>query len=53
MLSQGARPIGYEERGTGSPVVLLHPFPFSRGLWGGLPEVLASRHRVVTVDARG
>jgi 3-oxoadipate enol-lactonase len=53
MLSQGPRPVGYEDRGTGTPVVLLHPFPFSRGLWGGLTEVLANRYRVVAVDARG
>jgi pimeloyl-ACP methyl ester carboxylesterase len=53
MLSQGARPVGYDDRGAGMPVVLLHPFPFSRGLWAGLAEVLAVHHRVVTVDARG
>jgi pimeloyl-ACP methyl ester carboxylesterase len=33
--------------------VLLHPFPFARGIWSGLADVLAVRHRVVTVDARG
>ena len=53
MLSSGARSVGYEERGAGSPVVLLHPFPFARGIWSGLTEVLALRHRVITVDARG
>ncbi len=53
MLSQGERPVGYEERGAGPPVVLLHPFPFSRLLWAGLDEVLARRHRVIAIDARG
>jgi len=53
MLSQGARRVGYEARGAGTPVVLLHPFPFSRGLWAGLAEVLVTRHRVIAVDARG
>jgi 3-oxoadipate enol-lactonase len=53
MLSPGPRPIGYEARGTGAPIVLLHPFPFSRDIWGGLAEVLALRHRVIAVDARG
>jgi 3-oxoadipate enol-lactonase len=53
MLSRGARPVGYEEHGAGSPVVLLHPFPFARGIWSGLVEVLAVRHRVIAVDARG
>jgi pimeloyl-ACP methyl ester carboxylesterase len=53
MLSQGERPVGYEERGAGSPVVLLHPFPFARGIWSGLADALAVRHRVISVDARG
>jgi 3-oxoadipate enol-lactonase len=53
MLSGGARPVGYEQHGAGSPVVLLHPFPFARGIWSGLTDVLAARHRVIAVDARG
>jgi pimeloyl-ACP methyl ester carboxylesterase len=53
MLSRGTRAVGYEEHGAGSPVVLLHPFPFARGIWSGLTDVLAVRHRVITVDARG
>src|SRR3954454_24756824 len=53
MLSRGARAVGYEERGAGSPVVLLHPFPFARGIWSGLTDVLVARHRVISVDARG
>ena len=53
MLSGGARPVGYEERGAGAPVVLLHPFPFARGIWSGLTDVLAARHRVIAVDGRG
>jgi 3-oxoadipate enol-lactonase len=53
MLSEGARPVGYEEHGAGPPVVLLHPFPFARGIWSGLADVLAAGHRVISVDARG
>jgi 3-oxoadipate enol-lactonase len=53
MLSRGPRALGYEDRGAGAPVVLLHPFPFSRGLWAGVAETLAVRHRVLAVDARG
>jgi pimeloyl-ACP methyl ester carboxylesterase len=45
--------VGYEERGGGAPVVLLHPFPFTRNVWGGLADTLAARHRVLAVDARG
>jgi pimeloyl-ACP methyl ester carboxylesterase len=53
MLSPGPRPTGYEVRGAGPPLVLLHPFPFARDIWGGLTDVLAARHRVIAVDARG
>ena len=53
MLSGGERPVGYEERGAGSPIVLLHPFPFARGIWSDLTDVLAVHHRVISVDARG
>jgi len=53
MLSRGARRVGYEERGAGSPVVLLHPFPFARGIWSDLMDVLAVHHRIIAVDARG
>jgi pimeloyl-ACP methyl ester carboxylesterase len=53
------RDIGYEDRGKGEAVVLLHPFPFGRDLWtgrGGAEDVtaaLARRFRVLAVDARG
>jgi 3-oxoadipate enol-lactonase len=53
MLSPGLRPVGYEVHGTGAPIVLLHPFPFAREIWGGVAEALATRHQVITVDARG
>jgi 3-oxoadipate enol-lactonase len=53
MLAPGQRPVGYEVRGAGSAIVLLHPFPFSRDIWGGLTEVLALCHQVIAVDARG
>jgi 3-oxoadipate enol-lactonase len=47
------REIGYDERGRGPAVVLLHAFPFARDLWQDVAETLAARFRVVTVDARG
>jgi pimeloyl-ACP methyl ester carboxylesterase len=53
MLSSGPRPIGYEVRGAGPPLVLLHPFPFARSIWADLVELLAGRYRVIAVDARG
>ena len=43
----------YDDRGSGAPLVLLHPFPFSRYIWAGLADELTARRRVITVDARG
>jgi 3-oxoadipate enol-lactonase len=53
------REVGYDDRGRGEAVVLLHPFPFSRHVWAGaggpadVGEALARRFRVIAVDARG
>jgi 3-oxoadipate enol-lactonase len=47
------REVGYDDRGRGAAVVLLHPFPFGRDVWSGVVAVLAARFRVVSVDARG
>ena len=47
------RELGYEDRGRGEVVVLLHPFPFARALWDELVPPLAGRFRVIAVDARG
>ena len=43
----------YDDRGSGAPLVLLHPFPFTRLIWAGLADELAAHRRVITVDARG
>jgi len=53
MLTPGPRSVGYEARGAGAPIVLLHPFPFARGIWTDLADLLASQYRVIAVDARG
>lgn len=45
--------MGYDDRGRGPVVVLLHAFPFARDVWGDLAGALAARHRVLSVDARG
>ncbi len=37
MASSGATPIGYDDRGTGPALVLLHPFPLTRATWAGWP----------------
>ncbi|HEY0082499.1 MAG TPA: alpha/beta fold hydrolase, partial [Pyrinomonadaceae bacterium] len=45
--------LAYEESGAGSPVVLLHGFPFNRTLWREQVAALSARCRVITVDLRG
>ena len=45
--------IGYDLTGTGTPVVLLHGFPFNRTMWREQIEALAERHRILALDLRG
>jgi pimeloyl-ACP methyl ester carboxylesterase len=44
---------GYDEAGTGLPVVLLHAFPLDRRMWWLQRHGLAAVCRVVTPDLRG
>ena len=44
------RAIGYEVRGKGPAVLLLHPFPFDRSFWD---RTKLEGFRLVAVDARG
>jgi pimeloyl-ACP methyl ester carboxylesterase len=43
----------YEERGTGEPLVLLHPGGADARAWGPSVEALAERFRVFTPERRG
>jgi 3-oxoadipate enol-lactonase len=45
--------IFYEIRGTGSPVVLLHPFPCDHEFWNPMAVALDSRYRLILPDLRG
>ncbi len=45
--------LAYEVSGVGSPVVLLHGFPFNRTLWREQVEALSDRYQVLTPDLRG
>ncbi len=45
--------IFYEIRGTGPPVVLLHPFPSHREFWHPVATALDSHYRLIIPDLRG
>lgn len=46
--------IYYEDHGSGSPVVLIHGFPFSGAAWEKQEAaLLKSKYRVITYDRRG
>jgi pimeloyl-ACP methyl ester carboxylesterase len=45
--------IAYDDKGSGSPVVLIHGFPFNRSLWNEQTAALSESHRVITPDLRG
>src|SRR6202162_4142584 len=43
----------YEIRGSGPPVVLLHPFPCDHEFWNSVAGALDSRYRLILPDLRG
>jgi 3-oxoadipate enol-lactonase len=43
----------YEIRGSGPPVVLLHPFPCNHEFWNPVAAALDSRYRLILPDLRG
>src|SRR6202021_4026216 len=45
--------IFYEIRGSGAPVVLLHPFPCHHEFWNPVAPALDSRYRLILPDLRG
>ena len=45
--------IFYEIRGSGPPVVLLHPFPCDHEFWNPVAAALDSRYRLILPDLRG
>lgn len=46
--------IHYEDHGKGSPIVLIHGFPFSKAAWEKQEaELLKANHRVISYDRRG
>lgn len=45
--------VGYDENGTGMPVMFVHGFPHDRRLWAQQMRGLGARARCVAVDLRG
>jgi pimeloyl-ACP methyl ester carboxylesterase len=45
--------LDYEERGEGTPVVLVHGFPFDRSIWRAQLEELSDEARVIAIDLPG
>ena len=45
--------IFYEIRGSGPPVVLLHPFPCDHEFWNPVAAALDTRYRLILPDLRG
>jgi 3-oxoadipate enol-lactonase len=45
--------MAYDEAGSGSPVVLLHGYPFNRSMWREQVAALSAKYRVITPDLRG
>ena len=43
----------YTEQGSGTPLVLLHGFPFSSAIWREQIARLSDQYRVITPDLRG
>lgn len=46
-------PLAYEERGTGTPVVLVHAFPLSRAMWRGELDRIGASAWVIAPDLPG
>jgi 3-oxoadipate enol-lactonase len=52
-LKSGDAEIAYQILGTGSPVVLLHPFPVHHEFWLPAARALSSRYQLILADLRG
>lgn len=49
----GGRAIGYDEAGSGPPLVLLHAFPLDRAMWAPQLDALSEVARVIAPDLPG
>jgi pimeloyl-ACP methyl ester carboxylesterase len=53
VITSGDAEISYEVMGSGSPVVLLHPFPVNHEFWMPASQFLVSRYQLILPDLRG
>lgn len=51
-LSEPVR-LNYQQYGSGTPLVLLHGFPFDHTIWNEQVRALEEQYRVITPDLRG
>lgn len=52
-IKSGDTEIAYQVLGSGSPVVLLHPFPVHHEFWLPAAQALTSRYQLILPDLRG
>jgi len=52
-LAQPTKFISYQEKGNGTPLVLIHAFPTGKHLWDPQLNALSARFHVITLDLWG
>lgn len=52
-ISSDAIRLYYEALGSGSPLVLLHPFPVHHAFWKSVAATFSTRYRLILPDLRG
>src|SRR6266853_6948737 len=52
-IKSGDAEIAYQVVGSGSPIVLLHPFPVPHEFWLPATQALTSRYQLILPDLRG
>jgi 3-oxoadipate enol-lactonase len=52
-IKSGDAEIAYQTLGSGSPIVLLHPFPVHHEFWLPAAQALTSRYQLILPDLRG
>lgn len=45
--------VAYTDEGQGTPLVFLHAFPLSKGMWQPQVQFLRDSYRIITLDLRG